>query len=155
MTSQPASIFPATASHGNPAGVAAISDHTCARTLARTRAILSRVAGSASSSVRRTVVSLGPAPRTAAWWSSRVMSFMLVAPSTIATAMLTSATPRSTTGNRPGRASAGMSAAVSPARSASLRSSTAPACPSRPSPSPVTVSAWSHRVSCMTKSAPA
>ena len=33
------------ASHGNPAGVAAISDQTCARTLARTRAILSRVPG--------------------------------------------------------------------------------------------------------------
>jgi len=53
-------------SHGNPAGVAAISDHTCARTLARTRAILSKVAGSASSSVRRTVVSLGSGPRTGA-----------------------------------------------------------------------------------------
>jgi len=64
VTSQPASSFPAIASHGNPAGLAAISGQTCARTLARTRAILSRVAGSASSSVRRTVVSLGVAPKT-------------------------------------------------------------------------------------------
>ena len=64
MTSQPASSFPAISSHGNPAGVAAISDHTCARAFARTRAILSRVRGSASSSVRRTVVSLGAAPKT-------------------------------------------------------------------------------------------
>jgi hypothetical protein len=66
MTSQPASSFPAIRSHGNPAGVAAISDQTCARAAARTRAILSRVRGSASSSVRRTVVSLGSAPSTAA-----------------------------------------------------------------------------------------
>jgi hypothetical protein len=66
MTSQPASTFPAMASHGNPPGLAAISDHTCARTRARTRAILSSVAGSASSSVRRTVVSLGSAPSTGA-----------------------------------------------------------------------------------------
>jgi hypothetical protein len=52
---------------------------------------------------------------------------MLVAPSAIATAMETSAIPRSTSGDFPARASAGPSAAVSPARSASLRSSTAPA----------------------------
>jgi len=144
-----------TASHGNPAGVAAISDQTCARTAARTRATLSRVRGSASSSVRRTVVSLGSGPSTGAWWASTVMSLMLVAPSTIATAMETSAMPRSTSGNFPARASADPSAAVSPAWSASLRSSTVPAYPTRPSPSPVTFSAWSQPVSCMTKSAPA
>ena len=140
MTSQPASTFPAMASHGNPAGLAQISDQTCARTLARTRATLSSVAGSASSSVRRMVVSLGSAPSTGAWWASTVMSDMLVAPSAIATAMDTSATPRSTSGNFPLRASAAPRAAVSPAWSASLRSSTAPACPTRPWPSPVTVS---------------
>jgi len=127
MTSHPASTFPAMASHGNPDGLAQISDHTCARTRARTRATFSKVAGSASSSVRRTVVSLGSAPSTRAWWASTLMSDMLVAPSAIATAMDTSATPRSTSGNFPLRASAGPSAAVSPARSASLRSSTAPA----------------------------
>jgi hypothetical protein len=66
MTSQPASSFPAMTSHGNPAGVAAISSQTCARALARTFAILPRVAGLASSSVRRTVVSLGSAPSTGA-----------------------------------------------------------------------------------------
>ena len=64
MTSQPASSFPAIASHGNPAGLAAISDQTCARTRARARAILSSVLLSASSSARRTVVSLGAAPKT-------------------------------------------------------------------------------------------
>jgi hypothetical protein len=37
MTGHPASSFPAMASHGNPAGVAAISDQTCARTAARAR----------------------------------------------------------------------------------------------------------------------
>ena len=68
------------------------------------------------------------------------MSFMLVAPSAIATAMDTSATPRSTSGNFPARVSADPRAAVSPAWSASLRSSTAPACPTRHSPSPVTFS---------------
>ena len=80
---------------------------------------------------------------------------MLVAPSTIATAMDTRAMPRSTSGNFPARASADPSAAVSPAWSASLRSSTAPACPVRPSPSLVTFSAWSHRVSSVMKGAPA
>ena len=64
MTSQPASSFPAMTSHGNPAGPAQINDQTCPRTAARTRAILSRVRGSASSSVRRTVVSDGGAPKT-------------------------------------------------------------------------------------------
>ena len=63
---------------------------------------------------------------------------MLVAPSTIATAVDTSATPRSICGNFPARASAPDSAAVSPHWSASLRSSTAPAWPMRPSPSQVT-----------------
>ena len=68
------------------------------------------------------------------------MSVMPVAPSAIATAIDTSAIPRSTSGNFPARASAGPSAPVSPAWSASLRRSTAPACPTRPSPSPVTFS---------------
>ncbi len=44
MTSQPASSFPAMTSHGNLAGVAAISFQACARTLARAVAILPRVA---------------------------------------------------------------------------------------------------------------
>lgn len=49
--------------------------------------------------------------------------------------------PLSTSGNFPARASADpRAAAVSPAWSASFRSSTAPACPTRPWPSPVTVS---------------
>ena len=114
MTSQPASSFPATASQGNPAGVAQISGHTCARTAARARAILSRVRGSASSSVRRTVVSLGAAPKTGSWCLSRVMSFMLLAPSAIATAIETSAIPRSISGNFPFRPSVAPSADVRP-----------------------------------------
>ena len=143
------------ASHGNPAGVAQISDHTCARNRARARAILSRVRASASSSVRRTVVSLGGGPKTCSWWASTAMSLMLVAPSTIATAIDTSATPLSTSGNFPARASADPSAAVSPTRSASLRSSTAPASPASPSASAVTLSPWSHGISFIAKSAPA
>ena len=45
------------------------------------------------------------------------------------------ATPWSTSGNFPALVSANPSAAVSPAWSASFRSSTAPACPTRPWPS--------------------
>jgi hypothetical protein len=83
------------------------------------------------------------------------MSFMSVAPSAIATARDASATPRSTSGNFPARASVGPSDPVSPAWSATLCSSTAPACPTRPSPPPATFSPWSHLVSFMAKSAPA
>src|SRR6266545_2802984 len=83
------------------------------------------------------------------------MSFMLVAPSTIATPMETSAIPRSTSGNFRARTNANPSAPVSPTWSASLRSSTAPACPASPSASAVTLSAWSHGVSFIAKSAPA
>ncbi len=114
MTSQPASTFPATASHGNPAGLAQISCRTCARTAARARAILSRVAGSASSSVRRTVVSPGAAPKTGSWCASTAISLMLAAPSAIATAIETSAIPRSISGNFPFRPSAAPSADVRP-----------------------------------------
>jgi hypothetical protein len=60
------------------------------------------------------------------------MSFMLVAPSAIATAMLTSATPRSTSGNFPARASADPSAAVSPAWSAQLAQQHRPGMPDQP-----------------------
>jgi hypothetical protein len=114
ITSQPASSFPATASQGNPAGLAQISCQTCARIAARARAILSSVAGSASSSVRRTVVSDGAAPKTGSWCASRAMSFMLAAPSAIATAIETSAIPRSISGNFPFRRSAAPSAEVRP-----------------------------------------
>jgi hypothetical protein len=114
MTSQPASSFPAMASHGNPAGLAQISCHTRARTAARARAILSRVRASASSSVRRTVVSDGAAPKTGSWCASTVISLMLVAPSAIATAIETSAIPRSISGNFSFRPSAAPSADVRP-----------------------------------------
>jgi hypothetical protein len=153
-TSHPVSVLPAIVSHGNPAAVAAIRPQTCARAFARAFAILPRARASARSSVRRTVVSDGGAPKTSSWWSSSAMSRMLVAPSTIATATGTSATPLSISGNFPARASGGPSAAVSPVWSASLRSSTAPACPVRPSASAVTDRSRSHRVSFNTKSAP-
>jgi hypothetical protein len=154
MTSQLVRVFPAMVSHGNPAGVAAISSHTCTRTFALAFAILPSVRGSASSRVRRAVVSLGACPSTGLRWPSTAMSLMLVPPSAIAMATDTSATPRSVTGDFRARASAGPSAAVSPAWSASLRSSTAPAWPTRPLPSAATFSPWSHGVCCMAKSAP-
>ena len=104
--------------------------------LARARAIRSSRPGSpARSRARRTVGPLGAAPSTGASCASTAISLMLVAPSAIATAIDTSATPRSNSGDVPARRSAALSAAVSPAWSASLRSRTAPACPTRPVPS--------------------
>ena len=79
---------------------------------------------------------------------------MLVAPSAIAAAIEINAIPRSSSGDVPAFRNAALSAAVSPAWSAVLRSRTAPAWPIRPVPPPVTFRAWSHRVSCMAKSAP-
>ena len=61
-------------------------------------------------------------------------------PSAIITAADTSATPRSTSGNRPSLASASFSAAVSPDRSAISRRIVPPACPTSPSAPSVTVS---------------
>ena len=75
-------------------------------------------------------------------------------PSAIITAADTIATPRSTSGNRPSLSRASFSAAVSPDRSAISRRMIPPACPTSPSPSAVTVSPWSHGISCMAKSAP-
>ena len=123
-----------------------ISFQTCALARALAFAIRRSVRGPASSSVRRTVVSDGAAPSTGPSWASTSTSLMLVAPSAIAAAIDTSVIPRSTSGDLPARASAGPRPAVSPDRSASRRSSTAPACPARPAPSAVTFSPWSHRV---------
>ena len=102
MTTQPARVFPAISSHGNPAGVASISFHACARALARARAIRSSADGvPARSSARRTVGPLGAAPSTGARWASSAMSLMLVAPSAIAAAIETSTIPRSSSGDVP------------------------------------------------------
>jgi hypothetical protein len=155
MTSHPASVFPAIASHGNPAGVPPISVHTCARAFARARAIRSSMAGvPARSRARRIVGPLGAGPSTGARWASTAISLMLVAPSAIAAAIDTSTIPRSSSGDVPAFRSAALSAAVSPAWSAALRSRIVPAWPTRPVPPPVTFRAWSQRVSCMAKSAP-
>ena len=154
MTVQPARTFPATASHGNPAGVSSICSHTCFRILALACAILVRVRSSASSRVRRTVESLGAAPSTGASWPSTSMSAIAVAPIAIAIAVDTSVMPRLTCGDVPVRASAASSPAVRPLWSASLRSRIAPPCPTRPFPSAVTCSPWSHPLGCMAKSAP-
>ena len=114
MTSQPARVFPAMTSHGNPAGVCAICSHTCARILARARAIRASTRASARPRARRTVEPLGAAPSTGASWASTAISLMLVAPSAIATATDTTTTPRLNCGNVPARASAASSAPVSP-----------------------------------------
>ena len=155
MTSHPVRVFPAMASHGNPAAVPSISVHTCTRVRARARAIRSSMAGvPARSRARRIVGPLGASPSTGARWASTAISLMLVAPSAIAAAIEISTIPRSSRGDVAAFRSAALSAAVSPARSAALRSRTAPAWPTRPVPPPVTFRAWSHRVSCMAKSAP-
>ena len=155
MTTHPVSVFPATASHGNPAGLPSIRLHACARALARAQAIRSSPAGApARSRARRTVGPLGALPSTGARWASTAMSLMLVAPSAIAAATETSTIPRSKTGDAPAFRSAAPRPAVSPAWSAAFRSRTAPAWPTRPVPPAVTFRAWSHPLRCMTKSAP-
>lgn len=68
------------------------------------------------------------------------MSDMLVAPSTTVTANETRTVPRS---HQPGplpRGSTWFKPLVRPVRSAHLRSKTAPACPTRPFPSELTIS---------------
>ena len=155
MTSHPVSVFPAMTSHGNPAGVSSISFHACARAFARARAIRSSMAGvPARSSARRTVGPLGAAPSSGARCASRAISLMLVAPSAIAAAIETSTIPRSSSGSALFFRSAALRPAVSPAWSAALRSRTAPEWPISPVPPAVTFRAWSHPLSCMTRSAP-
>jgi hypothetical protein len=88
MTTQPSRTFPATASHGNPVPVPAISDQACARAFARARAIRSSMRGATS--------------------------LMLVAPSAIAAAIEISTIPRSSSGDVPFFLSALDSPPVSP-----------------------------------------
>ena len=128
MTSQPGIALPAISIQGNPAGVASIIAQARFRALAVTFADLARVRLSVSSRVRRTVVSDGGAPNTGFSWDRTSMSDMLVAPSAIAAAMDTSATP----GRRAGTSTAGP--APAPARR-SARSG-------RP---PVTSSSWAGK----------
>jgi hypothetical protein len=87
------------------------------------------------SSARRTVGPLGAAPSTGARWDSTPMSLMLVAPRAIAAAIETRTIPRPGSDDVPAFRSAELSAAVSPAWSAALRSRTVPAWPTRPFPS--------------------
>jgi hypothetical protein len=102
ITTQPVRAFPAMASHGNPAGVPSISVRTCARALARTRAIRSSMAAvPARSRARRAVGPLGAAPSIGARCASTAISLMLVAPSAIAAAIETRTIPRSRTGDVP------------------------------------------------------
>jgi hypothetical protein len=155
MTSHPARVLPAMASHGNPAGVASMSFQARSLAFARALATRSSMAGApARSRARRTVGPLGASPRTGARWASRAMSLMLVAPSAIATASDASTVPRSSSGAVPFLSRAALSAAVSPSWSAALRSRMAPAWPTSPFPPAVTFRAWSHPLCCMAKSAP-
>ncbi len=106
-------------SHGNPAGMLSISCHTCARALARARAICSSMtAPPARSRVRRIVGPLGTAPSTGARCAGTAISLMLVAPSAIATAIDTSAAPRPNSGDVPAFRSTPMH--QSPSRSTGL-----------------------------------
>jgi hypothetical protein len=149
MTSQPASVFPAMTSHGNPAGVASTSFHTCARAFAIRWAWCRPGPGPTAP-----VGPLGASPSTGARCASTAISLMLVAPSAIAAAIDTSTTPRSKAGDFPAFCSAAPSSVVSLAWSAALRSKIAPACLTSPAPSPVTFRAWSQPSCCVAKSAP-
>ena len=156
MTSQPVRVFPAMASHGNPAA-RALDQRPHVRAGLRAgagdpvqhgRACRPGPGPAAPSgrSARRPAPGPGaPAPRyrSCSWRPARSPP-----PSTPARS------PGPAAGDLPAFRSAALRPAVSPAWSAALRSSTAPACPTRPVPSPVTFRAWSHRVSCMAKSAP-
>jgi len=140
-------------SHGNPAGVSSISFQACARALGR--AIRSSTAGAPMKSrARRTVGPLGASPSTGQV-RRHAMSLMLAAPCAITTAIETSTTPRSSTGDVPVFRNAALNYAVSPAWSAALRSRTAPTWPTRPVPPGVTFRARSHPLCCMAKSTPA
>ncbi len=135
MTSHPVSVFPAMASHGNPAGACSISVHRCARALTRARAIRSSTAGvPARPRARRIVGPLGASPSTGARCASTAISLMLVAPSAIAAAIDTSTIPRSSSGHVPAFRTAALRPPVSPAWSAALRSRTAPTWPDQARP---------------------
>ena len=141
MTVQPSRIRPAISSQGNPPARAAISSQTCARILALACAIFPSVTGPARSRVRRSVCQVTGSPSTADRCSRTAMPLIDSPPSAIITAADTMATPRSISGNLSSLASASFSAEVSPDRSDISRRITPPACPARPSPSAVTVSA--------------
>ena len=99
-----------------PARACELSIHTCARALARARAIRASTAGvPARSSARRTAGPLGASPSTGARCASTAISLMLVAPSTIAAAIDTSTIPRSSSGDVPAFRNAALRAAVRPA----------------------------------------
>ena len=88
---------------------------TCARALARARAIRSSMASvPAMSRARQVVGPLGASPSTGARCASTAISFMLVAASTIAAAIDTSAIPRSSRGELPAFRSAALRPTVSP-----------------------------------------
>jgi hypothetical protein len=72
------------------------------------------------------------------------MSLMPTAPSAIAAAIDTSTAPRSSSGDALFRRNADDRPSVNPAWSAALRSRAAPAWPTRPVPSAVTLRAWSR-----------
>ena len=137
MTSHPRRVFPATSSQGNPPA-ASICPQTCARIRALACAILVSARSVARSRTRRTVEPDGAAPRTGASCPKTAMSAIAVAPIAMAIAVEVRTMPLLSCGNLPFRVSAPSSAAVSPHWSASLRSKTPPAWPTRPLPPAVT-----------------
>lgn len=154
MTSQPSRVFPATAIHGNPRSVAAISAQACFLILALACAVLASIWSVARSRTRRTVESDGAGPRTWASWSRTAMPAIAVAPSAIAIAVEARTIPRLRCGNVPFTVRAFSSAAVRPSLSATWRSRIPPPWPTRPLPSAVTSRAWSQDVSFIAEDAP-
>ena len=150
----PGQVFPAMASHGNPAGVSPISFHACARALARARAIRSSTAGApARSSARRTVGPLGAPPAPGPVGEHRDVAHAR-GPQHDRGRHRDQHDPPVKDRRRAllpqrGAEPAGQSRLVSgQPRQDRAR------WPTRPAPSAVTFRAWSHPLCCMTKSAP-
>ena len=154
MTSQPARVFPATASHGNPArGLLDQLPHVRPGFRPGRRDPLQHAAVPARSRARRMVGPLGGAPSSGARCASTAMSLMLVAPSAIAAAIETSAIPRSEPAMSPPSAAPGTRRGQAHLVGGLAEQDRARVA-DQARPAAVTFRAWSHRVSCMAKSAP-
>jgi hypothetical protein len=152
MTIQPVSRLPATTSQGNPPGRRCSRDHTWRRARARTLAMASLTGSSRLSRSRCVVESEAGVPNKARWYNwSCSASATLVAPSTIAEDRHSRTCARSRQVALPPAGNSRSSAAVSPTRSATRCSSTAPACPTSPFPSATTRSRWPHPVRSLTE----
>ena len=144
----PVSSRPATVSQGNPSGRAASSPHQCRRNTVTAVLIRASCRWPTSARARHTVGVDGIGPITGARCRRPWKSLMASPPSSWVTARSTSSWPRSYSGVNPRRVIAVDSPARSPVRSASSRSGSAPADPTRRSSSPTSSSRSAHELCC-------